>query len=166
MLITLRPFTAELLAVVQPWFSDPEVQRWLGGPDWPERELHQDPGIGEVFRGRVVLRTHSWVAFDPSGRAVAKIGGDVYDRWSRPGDGPAMGFAYVVAPALRSCGFGTATLLSMMDDPAVADVRIFAAGIEPGNIASVRCAAAAGLMPQTSEPDEEGLIHHLRRRCG
>ena len=163
--VTLRPFTAELLPLVQPWFEHPEVQRWLGGPDWPARELHQDPGIGEVFRGRVVLRTHSWVAFDRTGAAVAKIGGDVYDRWSQPGDGPAMGFAYVVDLARWRTGLGAATLRSMMDDAAVADVRIFGAGIEPANVASVRCAQAAGLVAATTEPDDEGMVFYLRQRA-
>lgn len=162
--VTLRPYTAQLLDVVRPWFEHPEVRRWLGGPDWPERELGQDPGIGEVYRGRVVLRVHSWVAFDPDGVAVAKIGGDVYDRWSHPGDGPAMGFAYVVDPARWRTGVGVATLHSMMADPAVADVRVFAAGIEPGNVASTRCAVAAGLLPENPVPDHEGIVHHLCRR--
>jgi hypothetical protein len=82
--VTLVPFTAEQLALVQPWFRHPEVVRRLGGPEWVERELRLlDSGIGEMFRGRRVLRTHSWVAFDAAGDAVAHIGGEVYDRWSR-----------------------------------------------------------------------------------
>jgi hypothetical protein len=112
-LVTLVPFTEDLLAAVQPWFSDPEVRRRLGGPEWPERELRfrQAEG-GEEFRGRSVLRVHSWVALDAAGEPVAKIGGDVYDRWSRYDGsrpehpvvsalepGPAMGLAYVVDPA-------------------------------------------------------------------
>jgi RimJ/RimL family protein N-acetyltransferase len=166
MRVTLRPFTADLLGVVQPWFEHPEVQRWLGGPDWPAREFRTDPGIGEMFRGRRVLRTHSWLACDPDGGAVAQIGGDVYDRWisDRVEPGPAMGFAYVVDPQRWGRGYGTATLLAMMDAPEMADVRVFAAGIEPGNVASVRCALAAGLTPDTTTPDEEGIVHYLRRR--
>jgi RimJ/RimL family protein N-acetyltransferase len=170
MRVTLRPFTVDLLGVVQPWFEHPEVQRFLGGPDWPAREFRTDPGIGEMFRGRRVLRTHSWVAVDLAGEAVAQIGGDVYDRWitepatGRAEPGPAMGFAYVVDPRRWRSGYGTATLLAMMDAPEMADVRVFAAGIEPGNVASVRCAMAAGLTPDTTIPDSEGIIHYLRRR--
>lgn len=167
MRVTLRPFTVDLLGLVQPWFDHPEVRQWLGGPDWPAREFHTDPGIGEVFRGRRVLRTHSWLAFDSGGEAVAQIGGDVYDRWisDRVEEGPAMGFAYVVDPRRWRGGYGTATLRAMMDAPETADVRIFAAGIEPGNVASVRCATAAGLTPDTTVPDDEGIVYYLRR-CG
>jgi hypothetical protein len=87
--VSLVPFTAEQLALVQPWFQHPEVVRRLGGPEWVERELQLlDSGIGEMFRGRRVLRTHSWVAFDEAGDAVAHIGGEVYDRWCRYAETP------------------------------------------------------------------------------
>ena len=173
MSVTLRPFTAELLAVVRPWFHHPEVRRWLGGPEWPARGLAMaGTGIGDVFRGRRVLRTHSWVAFDEAGAAVAYIGGEVYDRWCRytegPDDavepGPAMGLAYVVDPRRWQSGFGTATLRAVLAAPEVADVVLFAAGIEPGNVASARCATAAGLLPQTTTPDWEDMIYHIHRR--
>ena len=81
--LTLVPFTEDLLAAVRPWFRHREVRRRMGGPVWPERELRllQEKG-GEGFRGRTVLRTHSWVAPDAEGDPAAKTGGDVYDRWS------------------------------------------------------------------------------------
>jgi RimJ/RimL family protein N-acetyltransferase len=174
--VVLSPFTEDLLTVVQPWFRHPEVARWLGGPDWPARALElQDSGIGETFRGRQVLRTHSWVAFDSSGDAIAQVGGEVYDRWCRYAEtpdgpvidavepGPAMGLAYVVDPRRWRQGFGTAALLAAIHAPEVADVVLFAAGIEPDNVPSARCAAAAGLTPDTALPDWEGMIYHIRR---
>jgi RimJ/RimL family protein N-acetyltransferase len=178
MRVELRPFTAELLGVVQPWFRHPEVDRWLGGPDWPARELAMaGTGIGEVFRGRTVLRSHTWVAFDEDGAAVGHIGGEVYDRWCRysegpdgpaitdPEPGPAMGIAYVVNPARWRQGYGVAILRAAMAAPEVADVRLFAAGIEPENVASARCAVAAGLLPaHPGTPDWEGIVHHIHRR--
>jgi hypothetical protein len=60
--VTLVPYTEDWLAAVRPWFTHPEVRRRLGGPDWPERELRQPADLGEIFRGRRVLRVHSWVA--------------------------------------------------------------------------------------------------------
>jgi RimJ/RimL family protein N-acetyltransferase len=169
-------FTEDLLTVVQPWFRHPEVARWLGGPDWLARALElQDSGIGETFRGRRVLRTHSWVAFDSSGDAVAQVGGEVYDRWCRYAEtpdgpvidavepGPAMGLAYVVDPRRWRQGFGTAALRAAVHAPEAADVVLFAAGIEPDNVPSARCAAAAGLSPDTETPDWEGMVYHLRR---
>lgn len=162
--VTLSPYTVDLLPAVQPWFDDPETVRWLGGPDWPAREFRvPDTGIGEMHRGRRVLRTHSWVARDAAGRVVAQVGGDVYDRWLRPGDGPSFGMAYVVDPRRRRQGFGTATLLAVVRAPEVADVVLFAAGIEPANVASARCAAAAGFTPDSGVPDDEGIVHHVLR---
>ncbi|WP_433305839.1 GNAT family N-acetyltransferase [Actinoplanes sp. CA-030573] len=174
--VVLRPFTEDLLPTVQPWFHDPEVNRWLGGPEWPALQFRIDANIGEVFRGRRALRVHSWLAYDETGVAVAHIGGDVYDRWCRYTEGPdgpvvdrvepgpAMGFAYVVDPARRRRGFGAATIRALMAAPEVADVVLFAAGIEPGNVASARCAVAAGLLPDALEPDWEDIVHYVRRR--
>jgi RimJ/RimL family protein N-acetyltransferase len=175
--VALVPFTNELLPVVQPWFRHPEVARRLGGPEWPERELRLlDAGIGELFRGRRVLRTHSWVAVDAPGAAVAKVGGEVYDRWcwytegidgpvvDRVEPGPAMGVAYVVDPRRWRLGYGAAALRAAVAAPDVADVVLFAAGIEADNLASARCARAAGLTAEISEPDWEGMIHHVLRR--
>jgi len=178
-MVVLRPFTAELLGAVQPWFRHAEVARRLGGPDWPAQELRMAAagnGIGEVFRGRRVLRVHSWVAFDDAGAAVAHLGGDVYDRWCRYTEGPdgpvvdevepgpAMGIAYVVDPRRWRQGFGVAALRALMDAPEVADVVVFAAGIEPDNVASRRCATAAGFVAGSAVPDREGIVHYVRRR--
>jgi RimJ/RimL family protein N-acetyltransferase len=176
MKVVLVPFTDDLLPVVQPWFHHPEVARWLGGTEWPARALElRDSGIGETFRGRQVMRTHSWVASTTAGEAVALIGGEVYDRWCRYTEtpdgpvieaverGPAMGLAYVVNPLRWRQGFGTAALLAAMHAPEVSDVVVFAAGIEPDNIPSTRCAAAAGMTPDTALPDWEGMIYYIRR---
>ena len=174
------PFTAESLPLVQPWFRHPEVDRRLGGPEWPARELRlmrEKPG-GE-FRGRRVLRTHSWLLVEEDGAPVAKIGGDVYDRWTRylgegpdgpvtdgSEPGPAMGLAYVVDPDRWLQGYGRAALLAVVACPDVADVRLFVAGIDADNPASSRCARSAGLVPDDPEPDWEGTVYHLLRRPG
>ncbi|MCO8271205.1 GNAT family N-acetyltransferase [Actinoplanes sp. TRM 88003] len=157
--VTLVPFTEELLPVVQVWFGHAEVQRWLGGPDWPAHGLRtQGQGIGEIFRGRRVLRVHTWVALDAGREVVALVGGDVYS------PGPEFGFAYVVDPARWRQGYGTAALRAVVAHPALADVVLFSAGIEPENEASARCAAAAGFWPDDPRPDFEGIVHHVLRR--
>jgi RimJ/RimL family protein N-acetyltransferase len=76
-----------------------------------------------------------------------------------------MGLAYVVDPRQWRRGYGTAALRAAVDEPEVADVVLFAAGIEPDNVASARCAASAGLLPDSDVPDWEGMIHHIRRRA-
>ena len=72
--VTLVPFTEAWLPGVQVWFTHPRVRRWLGGPEWPARALRiRGHGLGEMFRGRRVLREHSWVVLDAGGAPVGSV---------------------------------------------------------------------------------------------
>jgi RimJ/RimL family protein N-acetyltransferase len=166
----LVPFEPEHLPAVLPWFDSPEVQRRLGGREWPERELAlRTTTWTEEFRGRRVLRSHTFVLLDDEGRPVAQVGGDVYDRWTTWD--PArervlacdprrtMGAAYVVAPDRWGQGYGRAALRALVDAPQTADVEQFVLGIEPDNAASLRAAAAAGFAHLTTEPDAEDMVY-------
>ena len=148
----------------------PDVQHRLGGRGWPERALAlRVAPHAEEFRGRRVLRAHTYVLLDDAGVPVAQIGGDVYDRWTRwdPATervtatygGLAMGSAYVVDPARWGRGFGRAALRALTRAPELADVEQFVLGIEPDNTASLRAAAGAGFQPLTTAPDAEGMLH-------
>jgi RimJ/RimL family protein N-acetyltransferase len=175
---SLVPFTGDLLPAVQPWFTNPEVRHWLGGPAWPERELRlieQNPG-GE-FRGRQVLAAHSWVLLDGDAVPVAKIGGDIYDRWTRYSpelddkaivlssiDEITMGLTYVVDPRRQRQGFGSAAVRALLDHPATTEVRLFVAGIDAANTASRRFASSSGFVTDDSEPDFEDTIYYFYRR--
>src|SRR3954454_4069231 len=173
--IRLVPFEPELLPRVLPWFDHPEVQRRLGGRSWPERELAlRNAARGEEFRGRRVLRSHTYVAVDDTGAPVAQIGGDVYDRWTLWDPATervtavdprrTMGAAYVVDPRRWGRGYGTATLRALLDAAELADVEQFVLGIEPDNPASLGVARAAGFRPLTTEPDAEDMLYlHLVR---
>jgi len=174
--VRLVPFEPELLPRVLPWFDHPEVQRRLGGRSWPERELAlRHAAGGEEFRGARVLRAHSFLALDGEGAPVAKIGGDVYDRWTTwdpaaeqvisTDERRSMGAAYVVDPARWGRGYARASLLALVAAPELADVEQFVLGIEPDDTASLRAAAGAGFEPLTTEPDAEDMLylHRLRR---
>src|SRR3954464_15630789 len=141
--IRLVPFEPELLLRVLPWFDHPEVQRRLGGRSWPERELVlRNAARGEEFRGRRVLRSHTFVAMDDAGAPAAQIGGDVYDRWTlwdpatervvRADRHRTMGAAYVVDPQRLGEGHGQAPL------------RAVVAADQPGHAVSVGGAREAG----------------------
>lgn len=176
---TLVTFTADHLAAVLPWFDHPEVRRRLGGREWPRRELRlltaPDP---TPFRGRTVLRVHSWLAVDGAGLPVGKIGGDVYDRWTvfdpsganggavvATEPGPALGLAYVVDPARWGQGWGRRMLQAVVAHRETADVVLFTAGIDDDNLPSRRCAAAAGFRLRDPVPDAEGTVYYQRRRA-
>lgn len=176
---SLVPFTPEWLGRIEGWFDHPEVRRRLGDRRWPARELSllaERPG-GE-FRGRRVLRAHSWVVLDDRRRSVGHVGGEVYDRWTVYGgegaEGPiirsaeerrTMGLAYVIDPARWRRGFGRAALLAATEAPEVSDVRLFVCGIDADNVASRRCALAAGFAAEDGNPDREGTVYYrLSRR--
>jgi len=176
--VDLRPFVPKQLAAVRAWFEHPEVRHRLGGPEWPERalSLQQRAHDDEEFRGQRVLRSHTWLAWDGD-TPVGFLGGDVYDRWttwdgSDPDhavvhhveEGPAMGSAYVVDPARWRQGYGTAILRAWMTPRETADVRLFALGVDGDNVASARCAEAAGFAASSEEPDWEDTVYFLLRR--
>ena len=173
--VRLVPFSPVHLPAILPWFDHPEVRRRLGGRSWPERELAlRTAPRGEEFRGRGVLRAHTFVALDVDGRPVAQIGGDVYDRWTtwdpvgervsatRPGR--TMGSAYVVDPAHWGRGYGRRTIAALVAAAETADVQRFVLGIDADNAASLRAAAAAGFQPLDPEPDAEGTVYVARER--
>ncbi|MGY1631764.1 GNAT family N-acetyltransferase [Geodermatophilus sp. SYSU D01186] len=173
--VRLVPFQPEHLLAVLPWFDDPEVQRRLGGREWPERELAlRTAAWTDEFRGRRVLRAHTFVVLGPDDRPVAQIGGDVYDRWTAwdpereqvLAEDPrrTMGAAYVVDPERTGEGYGRAALAALVAAPETTDVEQFVLGIEPDNGASLRAAAAAGFRPLTTEPDAEDMVYLHRLR--
>ena len=55
-------------------------------------------------------------------------------------------------------------LTSLLDLPELADVIVFGAGVEPDNVASARCLAAAGFEAPDPRPDWEGIVYYLRTR--
>jgi hypothetical protein len=61
--ITLRAFARADLATVEPWFRDPDTQRYPGGPQWPAAMLDLgEPAIGTEFRGAVQTSAHRYLA--------------------------------------------------------------------------------------------------------
>jgi hypothetical protein len=53
---------------------------------------------------------------------------------------------------------------ALMAMPAFEHVALFAAGIEPGNLASVRCLLSAGFGPLDPVTDWEGIVYYARTR--
>jgi len=62
--LRLRPFERRHLPLAEPWFTDPDTQRWLGGPRWPPQMLDlADRPLGE-FRGAVETDGYRWLAWE------------------------------------------------------------------------------------------------------
>jgi RimJ/RimL family protein N-acetyltransferase len=150
---------------IEHWFDHPEVRHRLGGRFWIHRELRllaQRPG--EEFQGAVVLGSYGWVALDEAGTPVAFIGGDVYDRLSADDRRTAMGLGYVVDPARWRQGYGRAAIEAVLCHPDLGDVTAFFCGIDADNVASQRCAQAAGFHLVDPRPDHEGMVFYRRER--
>lgn len=173
--LRLVPFERDQLALVGPWFEDPETQRRLGGPGWPCQMLDlADQPLGH-FRGAVETGRYRWLAWDHE-KAVGYIDCGTFDRWTTWEGGPQGGgvistvdvpsasIAYVVDPALRRRGYGAAMIGRLRELPELAHVRLFAAGVEPGNSGSVACLVSAGFEPWGPGPDWEGIVYYLWTR--
>jgi RimJ/RimL family protein N-acetyltransferase len=173
--VRLATFGPQELPIVQPWFDDPDTQRWLGGPGWPSLvlELAHRP-LGE-FRGAIETGRHGWLAWDRE-EPVGYIDCVTTDRWTTWEGGPdgrgviatiwapSANITYVVDPAHRRRGYGSAMIFGLLAAPELAHIELFAAGIESGNVASVRCAHVAGFTPLDPRPDWEGTVYYVRRR--
>lgn len=175
----LVPFEAAHLPIVRPWFDDTEVQRWLGGPDWPEMILRLLTAFqpGEEFRGQVVLLQRAFVLLDSNEIPVALVTGDRYDRrtdYAGEGtDGPvfidepgphrrSIGMAVVVDPNRRREGWGARAVSTFMTHPDLAAAEYVLAGIELENIASRRLFEQLGVSSKSEIPDWEGMLEYSK----
>jgi len=78
--VVLHAFTRADLAIVEPWFRDPETHRWLGGPEWPAMMLDRaDRVVGEEFRGAVQTGSYRYLARS-EGRAFGYVDCGTFDR--------------------------------------------------------------------------------------
>jgi hypothetical protein len=57
-------------------------------------------------------------------------------------------------------------ITAMTAMPELAQVELFAAGVEPENTASVGCLRKAGFRPLRREPDWEGIVYYTSFRAG
>jgi len=169
--LRLRPFERRHLPLVEPWFTEPDTRRWLGGPQWPRQVLDlAGRPLGE-FRGALETGRYCWLAWD-RGSPVGYIDCGTTDRWTTWEGGPSGrgvisailvpsgGISYVVDPALRRRGYGTAMITAVTAMPELAHIALFAAGVEPANAASAGCLLKAGFRPLDPEPDWEGIIYY------
>jgi RimJ/RimL family protein N-acetyltransferase len=173
--LVLRPFTKSQLALVESWFADAETNRWLGGPDWPRLVLDlDDRPLGE-FRGAIETGRYRWLAWDDD-RPVGYIDCGTYDRWTTWEGGPrgrgviattavpSGSIAYVVDPDLRGRGYCRSMIELLLNLAGLAHIELFAAGVELGNVGSVRALLKSGFHPLDRDPDFEGVVYYAWRR--
>jgi RimJ/RimL family protein N-acetyltransferase len=171
--LRLLPFEASQLHLVEPWFDDPDTRRWLGGPGWPRQMLGlMGRPLGE-YRGARETGRFRWLAWEHAA-PVGYIDCGTYDRWTtwEGGDGgrgvvsvisvPSASISYVVDPKLRGRGRCARMIAALTSQPELALIRLFAAGVEPDNLPSIRCLVSAGFEPLDAEPDWERMIYYVK----
>jgi GNAT superfamily N-acetyltransferase len=141
-----RPLRGNDLTTIEPWFDDPETQRWLGGRDWPSRlaQLAEQPGRFALLYAR-------------GEEPVALLDIERYD------DGTAA-VAVVVSPRHRRQGIAASILGSIFDLPEVAGVEEVFGEVEQGDTAGERLVCAAGLVPEARATTDEGFDRFVVRR--
>lgn len=148
--LEVRPFAVEDLAEYSSWFTDPELDRYLGPIDDAWREAMVSGGEVEGDETWAVLR---------DGKLVAVVDAliDTNDRSS-----------YIITsvaakPALRGQGIGPAALQHVLDLHERRGIVKHTAKVRVGNTAGRRCAEKAGFVPVRSGPDEHGYIELQRQ---
>ncbi|TXG87493.1 MAG: N-acetyltransferase [Thermomicrobiales bacterium] len=172
-------FVPDHLPLVSPWYLDPDVQRWLGGPGWPEMVLQAESAFqpGDEFRGRRVLANRNILLLDGAGQPVALAGGELYDRETQYAgtgpDGPRFvdapgphkpeaGLVVVVDPQSRRQGWGALAVQRFMSLPDFALAESFIAGIEPENLASRALFERLGFVLEAETPDWEDMLNYRK----
>jgi RimJ/RimL family protein N-acetyltransferase len=172
--VNLQPLTRSDLLTVEPWFEDNETSQYLGGRDWPGRMLDlSERVVGTEFRGATQTGDQRFLARH-SGRPVGYIDCGVFDRWTEyageDDHGPIISdsievvtgsIAFVIDPAVRRQGLGRSMIRALVARPELSEVRLFEAGVDPENVASIRCLVAADFQPHNIEPDFEGMLYFI-----
>jgi RimJ/RimL family protein N-acetyltransferase len=176
--IVLRTFAGADLATVEPWFGDPDTERYLGGPQWPAAMLERvGRAVGKEFRGAIQTGAYRYLA-EARGRPVGYADCGTFDRYTVwAGERPVRAvitdsveiatgaIAFVIAPQLRRQGLGRAVVRALMRRPELRFVELFEAGVDPENVASRRCLEAAGFQLRAADPDAEGMVYYLAGRA-
>lgn len=138
------PMTQEYMPTLEKWFKDAELRRRFGGMLPLQNFFNYVQSEPDYFW---------WVALDGKmsvGMAFMQI---------EPEE--PQGFGFLVNPALRRRGYGARILKLLMARPETASATVWQAAIEQNNIASQRCVAALGFVPDGNGPDAQGFLQHV-----
>ena len=127
------------LPLLQSWFADAELDRWIDypAPSWYEYVTKQPA-------------SYPCMAYEES----EPVG---FVHYGTKPDG-TVSFSYYVRPDLRGHGYGRRLLLAMLDAPELTGVDDVWCGVHPDNVASLRCLAAAGFLHVELYPGDPSML--------
>jgi RimJ/RimL family protein N-acetyltransferase len=140
-----RPFRANDLQTVEPWFDDPETQRWLGDRGWPRRllDLARRPNRFALL----------YLSADT---AVGLLDIEMLsDRQAAA--------AIVVSPKHRGGDIATEILRTVAARPEIEGIDEVVGEIEIGNACAERCLRAAGFVHRPEAAREDGFLRFVRQ---
>ena len=142
--VALVPMGQSDLVILQSWFEDEELSERLGGM----------LPLQQYF---------DYVQSEPNYFAWMTLEGDtpVGAAFMQVESGEPQGFAFLVKPVLRSRGYGRLIVQKLMAQPEASTAKEWKVGIESDNIASQRCLASVGFVPESGVADEEGFLQYI-----
>lgn len=141
-IIHFRELAKDDVPVIHAWHEDPELAGRYGGRAWPEK-------LWDIMQKD--SNRKCWLAIH-EGLIIGYVDFEIHD------DDKSAWIGLAVSPELRGKGFGKKILQQFLSQPFVKEYAEIKAGIEPDNIASVKCFAGVGFKPVSEELDEEGVM--------
>jgi RimJ/RimL family protein N-acetyltransferase len=156
--VNLEPLSPELMPQAAPWFDDEASMRFLGGRGWPALMMRLAERPPAEYRGRAVVGRWAWIGLEDE-RPIGMVAAERYDDRSAE-------VSIVVAPPERGRGIGQELVRSALARPELEDLDCVWAGIEPENVASIRCFERVGFVRVTEEPDADDVVYFAYGRPG
>lgn len=142
--IVFTALASKDLQELEHWHQDPELARRYAGTKWPQH-------LWEIVQ-KDPMRC-CWVA-SLGGEAIGYVDFEMHPKEHLAWIGLA------VKAEKRGQGWGKHMLQEFLKMPFVRGFTEIRAGIEPDNIASIRCFSSVGFVAMSPEPDEEGIIDY------
>lgn len=133
-----KPVDNAAFLLLQDWFKGPTLRRWYCPPTaaWFEYVIN-DPNV------------YCWLAYE-NDSPIGLIQLDVAN------DTGSIG--YLVKPELRRQGIGKRMISEFLRCDQIPPIKRVVAEVEEENVASVRCAIAAGFGKDCDPPSEKGFV--------
>lgn len=163
--------TSKTIPEIDGWFDDPATQKYVGDKNWlGKAPVRFKEAIGKNFRGATVLDRVGYVFYQDD-QPVGYIEAEVYDKLcvvesvsgrvevKHEENVVSAGIVYVVSPEHRGQGIAKQMLLEFIKLPRFNKVKVFVAGTEEENAASMHLLESIGFIKKNEIPDFEEMIN-------